>query len=566
MGRFANLFLISITHDKLMDIIPVIIMPDKITIIKTFDGGVQFNRRESIVLEELVALDEVLILQVIDGSILVHQRTNTDFVEVGEPDPSFVLDPDYFLDSVAGDNSNDGLTESTPWETMGKFNSGSYVPGDVIVFKRNGNWTDETMVPPDSGEVGNPIIIADYGTGAKPVINRSNSGNGITISSSRSFITINNFDIQNGNGYGVYCQGSNILFNDVDSNSARIDNCRFDDGADNCIIDGGTWKNADEGHGISFKRDAGGARDCTIRNATITGNTEDGIQWQGGDNNDAINCTFSGNLENALDFKNGDGTLVSGCTCLSSGQDVVVFQSSMTNVTFEDNLFHKTTDGRVLLVQGLLSGSTFTLTSRRNRYVGAQSGGDGASLKLHNNDVGGDMVFNSSADIFDDDNRSNGNDGSSYLVRLRNAMTATFENCTFIKKNVNGGCITAASGSAISVKNCSLSTGNRECINMGSGTDNGIDNNHYDRPDNGEVYDVKGTSKTESNVTDVDAAAQTGAADFGSTTESNSDYLRPNSGSPLRSNGDDGFGPTNDNNDEAYAGSNRNIGAVKGQA
>ena len=74
-----------------MDIIPVIIMPDKITIIKTFGGGVQFNRRESVVLEELVALDEAIILQIINGDIQVHQRTITDAIIIGDDPDSPVI-------------------------------------------------------------------------------------------------------------------------------------------------------------------------------------------------------------------------------------------------------------------------------------------------------------------------------------------------------------------------------------------------------------------------------------------------------------------------------------------
>ena len=77
---------------------------------------------------------------------------------------------DYYV-STSGSNSANGLSSSTPWQTIGKVNSesGRLLPGDRVLFKRGEIFTG-TLIISVSGSTGNPIIIGAYGTGANPVI------------------------------------------------------------------------------------------------------------------------------------------------------------------------------------------------------------------------------------------------------------------------------------------------------------------------------------------------------------------------------------------------------------
>ncbi len=78
------------------------------------------------------------------------------------------------MDSAAGNDSNNGTSTSTPWQTLTKVNATTFAPGDSILFKAGASWTG-SLNPKGSGNSGNPIVINSYGAGAKPVID----GNGV---------------------------------------------------------------------------------------------------------------------------------------------------------------------------------------------------------------------------------------------------------------------------------------------------------------------------------------------------------------------------------------------------
>gem|GEM_PF-6638787 len=79
---------------------------------------------------------------------------------------------DYYVSDSEGDNSNDGLTESTPWKTLGQIFAADslFKAGDVIHLKRGDVWYGQHLGLRSNGEEGNPIIYTDYGTGDLPEI------------------------------------------------------------------------------------------------------------------------------------------------------------------------------------------------------------------------------------------------------------------------------------------------------------------------------------------------------------------------------------------------------------
>lgn len=74
----------------------------------------------------------------------------------------------YYV-SNTGSDANNGTSISTPWQSINKVNSFSFVAGDKILFNK-GNIFYGTIIVKTSGAAGNPIIYSSYGTGNKPII------------------------------------------------------------------------------------------------------------------------------------------------------------------------------------------------------------------------------------------------------------------------------------------------------------------------------------------------------------------------------------------------------------
>lgn len=83
--------------------------------------------------------------------------------------PVSAADTTYYVDSVGGNDGNNGASESTPWKTLSRASSATFGAGDKICFKRNRQFTG-TLTLHGSGTSTDPITIDAYGTGSKPVI------------------------------------------------------------------------------------------------------------------------------------------------------------------------------------------------------------------------------------------------------------------------------------------------------------------------------------------------------------------------------------------------------------
>lgn len=76
----------------------------------------------------------------------------------------------YYIDSQAGDDSSDGLTEETAWQSLEKLNTVQFQPGSTILLKRGSVWQGQ-LRPHGSGTEDEPITLDAYGDAAeKPKI------------------------------------------------------------------------------------------------------------------------------------------------------------------------------------------------------------------------------------------------------------------------------------------------------------------------------------------------------------------------------------------------------------
>jgi hypothetical protein len=76
----------------------------------------------------------------------------------------------YYV-SAKGNDSADGLTPSTSWQTIEKINKTKFSPGDSVLFKRGDAWREgQALYGLSNGTAGHPIVFGAYGKGAKPQI------------------------------------------------------------------------------------------------------------------------------------------------------------------------------------------------------------------------------------------------------------------------------------------------------------------------------------------------------------------------------------------------------------
>ena len=106
----------------------------------------------------------------------------------------------YYIDSVAGLDTNNGTSEATPWKNISKLNSLTIQLGSKIYLKCGSVWNGQQLKFGGSGTAANLIIVDQYGTGAKPRLN----GDGITTANqgvvylyNQDYIEINNLEITN---------------------------------------------------------------------------------------------------------------------------------------------------------------------------------------------------------------------------------------------------------------------------------------------------------------------------------------------------------------------------------
>lgn len=75
-----------------------------------------------------------------------------------------------FYVSNSGDDSADGQTPETAWQTVERVNKEHFIPGDQILFECGGKWENQTLQPQGNGSKEARIVIGNYGEGELPRI------------------------------------------------------------------------------------------------------------------------------------------------------------------------------------------------------------------------------------------------------------------------------------------------------------------------------------------------------------------------------------------------------------
>ncbi|HTM97773.1 MAG TPA: right-handed parallel beta-helix repeat-containing protein, partial [Pedobacter sp.] len=80
---------------------------------------------------------------------------------------------DYYISSSSGNDSNNGISESSPWRTLDKINAASLSllkGGDRVLLKKGDIFYGKIVVNKGGNSPGTPIVYSAYGSGSKPVI------------------------------------------------------------------------------------------------------------------------------------------------------------------------------------------------------------------------------------------------------------------------------------------------------------------------------------------------------------------------------------------------------------
>lgn len=183
----------------------------------------------------------------------------------------------YFVDATLGLDTNDGLSEATPWKTISKVNNSTFVAGDTISFKAGETWT-ETLTIPSEGTSGSVITFTSYGSGNAPIIDAEDTRNNCINLNDKDYVTIRNLKL-------------------IDAKTS-------------CLA---------------------GESNEPVTGVTATGLTISGALWNGitftGSNNTISNCTISDCAQRGINIVRESGTIehtgwtISGCTVSDIAQE-----------------------------------------------------------------------------------------------------------------------------------------------------------------------------------------------------------------------------------------------------
>lgn len=139
----------------------------------------------------------------------------------------------FYVSSTDGDDSNDGLSASTPWKTVSKATTMAYNPGDTILFKKGDTWylseeSDTTIHWYNlCGTNENVITLGAYGEGNNPAIYRSTSVIGgedsrCIVFQNAEHLRIRNLDFGYANQGITFFYSNNYAMSDVE-----VSGCNF---------------------------------------------------------------------------------------------------------------------------------------------------------------------------------------------------------------------------------------------------------------------------------------------------------------------------------------------------
>jgi hypothetical protein len=312
----------------------------------------------------------------------------------------------YYV-SNNGSDSNNGLSTSTPWKTIGKVNTkmndGTIKTGDDIYFKRGDTFTDAALNIKVGGTSADRMIIGDYSTGNKPIFSQA-AGNDIIDcgTTNVNYVTIQNIALQGGgDALQIWNSHDDIIITGVTITSCSHNAMYFDSIIgliiENCIVTnsgyGGIELYGSQSHRLS---------NVIVRNTVITNtqfpvadaieihNTDDANEYNVGSNFLIENCTGSGYGRAGFDVVSGENIVYRNCSAYGNTEACLTIGWYAKNVTVINCFFHDQTTSNAC---GITMDTTNQVIIRDSRFY---------NIRYHDIVVA-DSVAVSNINIFNND-------------------------------------------------------------------------------------------------------------------------------------------------------------------
>ena len=272
----------------------------------------------------------------------------------------------YYVDSVAGDDSNNGTSTSTPWKTLTKVNATTFSSGDKILFKAGGVWNGQ-LWPKGSGTSGSPIVIDMYGAGNKPIINGNGTNypakhSGAVMLYNQSYWEINNLEVTNYSSTVTSDRAAILVYSCTGIvNHVYVRNCYVHDVNSNTagykitggIIFSGTNIDKDGGNTATDS----GFNDVLVEGCRVYNVTKEGIRTKS-DNNGAYPRVSSNIIfrNNSLEEIWGDAVVMSEIKSGGLAEYNVIKRHSLTSSGNYAGLWTHYSTGTVLQYNEVFDG------------------------------------------------------------------------------------------------------------------------------------------------------------------------------------------------------------------
>jgi len=192
---------------------------------------------------------------------------------------------DYYV-SPKGNDSNDGKSPQTAWQTLDKISRFQFHPGDKILLE-GGQTFNGTLKFENSGMVGAPIVFTNYGREKAKIIEEKKA---TVYFNSNKYIEISNFELCAKNSEGIMFGGNkgssdinllNLYIHDCGNNGIMRKYCQKDENilVSNCTISNNKEKAIDfRGKSITLRNNhiKGKIGLYEVQKAELIGNTIEG--------------------------------------------------------------------------------------------------------------------------------------------------------------------------------------------------------------------------------------------------------------------------------------------------
>jgi len=258
--------------------------------------------------------------------------------------------------SPTGSDSNNGLTNTTPFKTLSKSVS-SLKSGDTLFL--NGTFNETLNLNSKSGSTGNPITISNL-PGTKPVVNGQYTRSTILLNNAK-YINLNGITFTYSSSYGLESDGSNnISINHCETSYSKNGGFIFRNGSnisvDNSNIHHSNQLGTSASHeAVSFANIDG----FEIQNSQIHDGGEEGVDAKYGSINGKIH-------HNKVYSNRGPNIYIDGASFIDIYNNEVYITTTTSNdksnITLAvEDLSHKVSNINIFnnIIRNALGGASF---------------------------------------------------------------------------------------------------------------------------------------------------------------------------------------------------------------